>query len=402
MKSLTTILKFSTALIIYFSVQGHCMAQQKPIPFFGDTIWINPHPSVQINFGNSLDEQSIENFYQQLLNSQYQPILQSLLQYKEKNKPDDWLYYQLIRRTAQLLSPKASNYYRYTLYKWFFLTQSGYDAILTISQQKILFYVRSNEFVYNIPTRYTNAGNYVCLNYHDYGFIDFTNEKFTQLKLEIPLAKEAFSYKVTQLPPFSSSDYMEKELQFNYRQNDYHFKVKLNQQVKQLFANYPVVDYNYYFNIPLSKETYTSLIPALKNHLKKKSKKNGVDFLMRFTRYAFLFDKDSTRFGKEKRMSPEETLNYDYSDCEDRAALFFYLVKEIYNLPMIVLVYPQHVTIAVQFDKPVGKIIEYNGKKYTVCEPTPQQQDLKIGQLLPTLNNAAYEVVYVYDPAKKQ
>jgi len=121
---------------------------------------------------------------------------------------------------------------------------------------------------------------------------------------------------------------------------------------------------------------------------------------MRFTRYAFLFQPDSENFGSEKRLSPEQTLLYDQSDCEDRAALFFFLVKEIYNLPMIVLAYPKHVTIAVKFDKPVGKTILYNGDKYSVCEPSPQKQDLTIGELLPELRKSAYEVTYVYNPIK--
>lgn len=89
---------------------------------------------------------------------------------------------------------------------------------------------------------------------------------------------------------------------------------------------------------------------------------------------------------------------YDQSDCEDRAALFFYLVKEIYNLPMLVLSYPQHVTIAVQFDKPVGKTIEYNGRKYTICEPTPQKDDLALGEMLPSLRKTPYEIAYAYLP----
>jgi hypothetical protein len=97
---------------------------------------------------------------------------------------------------------------------------------------------------------------------------------------------------------------------------------------------------------------------------------------MHFTRYAFLYERDTDVFGREKRFSPEETLLYDYSDCEDRAALFFCLVKEIYNLPMIVLVYPKHVSIAVEFEKPIGQTIVYNGKKYTVCEPTPKEDFL--------------------------
>jgi hypothetical protein len=122
---------------------------------------------------------------------------------------------------------------------------------------------------------------------------------------------------------------------------------------------------------------------------------------MRFTRYAFLFGPDTRVFGGEKRLSPEQTLLFDQSDCEDRVALFFCLVKEIYNLPMIVLTYPTHVTIAVQFDKPVGKPIIYNGAKYYVCEPTPQKEDLQLGQLLPELKKSTYEVAYVYTPQRR-
>ncbi len=101
---------------------------------------------------------------------------------------------------------------------------------------------------------------------------------------------------------------------------------------------------------------------------------------------------------KEKRLTPEQTLLYDNSDCEDRAALFFYLVKEIYNLPMILLVYPQHVTTAIRFDKPVGKPILYNGEKYSVCEPTPQKTTLLVGQLPRALRNINYEIGYAYHP----
>jgi hypothetical protein len=121
---------------------------------------------------------------------------------------------------------------------------------------------------------------------------------------------------------------------------------------------------------------------------------------MRFTRYAFLFETDTKVFGSEKRLSPEQTLLYDQSDCEDRAALFFYLVKEVYDLPMIVLSFPAHVTVAVKLEKPVGKTILYNGEKYSVCEPTPQKEDLRIGELMPALRNTAFEIVYAYRPAK--
>jgi hypothetical protein len=353
-------------------------------------------------FKASLSNESIKSFYSELLKSGYEPVVNTIVSYKKDHKLDDWLFYQLVRRTAEHISPKAENYNRYTLYKWFLMAKSGYNTTLSISGDSILLYVQSNDSIYNIPCHYKNGKQYVCLNYHDYGSnIDFEKIKFAEVPIDLPEAKNSFSYKITKLPDFKASDYEEKNLQFYVDQTEYDFKIKLNPEIKKMFTNYPVTDYESYFNIPLSKETYSSLIPLLKKNIKGLNVKNGIDYLMRFTRYAFLFEPDSVNFGKEKRLSPEQTLLYDHSDCEDRAALFFYLVKEIYDLPMLVLSYPKHITIAVKFDKPIGKPIIYNGERYTICEPTPQKEDLHIGQVSSDLQKISYEIVYAYIPEKK-
>ncbi|MBB2952516.1 hypothetical protein FHR29_003248 [Sphingobacterium sp. JUb56] len=125
--------------------------------------------------------------------------------------------------------------------------------------------------------------------------------------------------------------------------------------MNDIFANYPIVDFETCFNIPLSKETYESIMPYLKQYTSKMPTKKGIDYLTQFTRYAFLYEDDREIYGAEKRFAPEQTLINDMSDCDDRAALFFYLVKEIYDLPMIALRYSTHVTLAAQFDKPIGQ-----------------------------------------------
>jgi hypothetical protein len=366
--------------------------------FGADTVKLELPPSFIIAFPEKTSDAAILDFYHQAEKSNYAPVMKTLKDFKLKNKLDDWLYYQLIRKTAQQISPKADNYYRYTLYKWFLLCKSGYEAIIRTGDDKMLFYVRSDENIYNIPFHLYEGKQYICLNYHDYGSIDFQSNYFKTIRMPVKEAQQVFSYKVTQLPDFNPADYIEKDLQFTYKHNNYRFKVKLNPQIKNMFTNYPVMDYGLYFNIPLSRETYSSLIPILKKEIEARPVKKGVDFLMRFTRSAFVFEEDSLVFGNEKRFSPEQTLLYDQSDCEDRSALFFYLVKEIYNLPMIVLSFEKHVTMAVHFDKRVGKPIIHNGTRYYVCEPTPQKKDLSIGQLMPALKKAPYEVVYEYKP----
>ena len=370
--------------------------------FFGETIEFKVHNNAIVELRGNLSQEAVKEFYDEVDPVGFQPAINALNAYKARHKPDDWLFYQLIRKTVQQLSPKATNYNQYTLYKWFFLMQTGYDAIVCVAKDKILLYVQSDENVYNIPARIRDTKQFICLNYHDYRTIDFDEYRFQEVLANRPGGLKGFSYRVTQLPEFNASDYKEKNIQFTYYNNEYQFKVKLNPQVQTIFANYPVVDYASYFNIPLSKQTYSSLIPSLKANVKGLSIKNGVDYLMHFTRNAFIYEKDSDHFGKEKRLSPEETLLYEQSDCDDRAALFFCLVKEIYDLPMIVLAYPSHVTIAVQLDKVAGNAIIYNGNKYYVCEPTPQKEELRIGQIPKSLARVSYEVAYSYHPGKAQ
>lgn len=364
--------------------------------FYGDTVELDIDASFNIPFPDPLSADAVIAFFEKIDKSEYAALVDKLLSYRQQYKLDDWLYYQLIRKTAQSVSPKQENYIRYTLYKWFLLGKSGYNTRLRTDGDKLLFYVQSDETIYEIPYLLSGGKQFVCLNYHDYGNIDFDKVIFSEIPVHMAQATRSFSYRIRQLPHFRPEDYLEKELLFNIYQTEYRFKIKLNPEIKTLFANYPVVDYESYLNIPLSRETYSSLIPLLKKNIKGMNVRNGVDYLMQFTRHAFAFERDSVVFGKEKRLSPEQTLLYDNSDCEDRVALLFYLVKEIYDLPMIVLSYPRHVTLAVGLDKPVGKPVNYRGRLYSVCEPTPQKQDLRIGELIPELRGVPFEIVYSY------
>ena len=371
------------------------------VEFYGDTVCLTNNLIKKIDYKTKINEENITVLYNQINDLESSTIVVNLLAYKNKLNLNDWIFYQLVRKTANQICPKKDNYNTYTFYKWFFMSKSGYDTKLIFDKGKPLLYIRSDENVYDIPYFILENKQYICLNYHDFKIINFEKEKLHPIDILITEAQKPFSYKVTQMPNFTPNTYSEKDLSFTYKEKTYHFKVKLNDQVQQIFKNYPVVDFESYFNIPLSKETYSSLIPFLKINIQNLSQKDGIDYLMHFTRYAFLYENDQDNFGKEKRMSPEQTLLFEHSDCDDRASLFFYLVKEIYNLPMIAVLYSTHITIAVQFEKPEGKPIEFNGRKYSICDPTPQKVDLLIGQVSAELSKTAFQVVYEYIPIIK-
>lgn len=397
------IILFFCCGLFSFAVLGNTFDQKQTfiIDFGGDSILIEVNNNVNVPLKKPISHNSIVDFYTQVSGSAFQPIVDALNKYRAKNPLDDWFFYQLIRYTAEKISPKAVDYHRYTLYKAFLLQETGYSVITRLRNDTMLLYTQSADPVYDIPSIARNNQQFVCLNYHDYGFIDFSTGGFSTTPI---LAEKnncrSFSYKIENIPDFKSSAYLEKNFDFAYGSMEYQFSILVNKQVQKIFTNYPVVDYAYQFSIPLSKTTYQSLIPALKKELVGFNQQNGVNYLMHFTRNAFAFETDSRIYGKEKRLSAEQMLLYDYSDCEDRSAFFFFLVKEIYNLPMIVLSYPTHITVAVQFNKAPGNPIYYKGNPYWVCEPTPQKRNLKIGQLLPELKNQQFDVVYEYAPKR--
>lgn len=394
-------LLYFSAMLINLCAFATAKAQLYSFEFYEGTFNFHVDAALQQNFSSELSAANVQKFYSQLDQANSNELITALKAYREKHQLNDWLYYQLVRKTAEQLSPKARNYHSYTLYKWFLMVKSGYDARIAIGENQIIFYVRCDEDIADIPFFMIDEKKYMCLNYHDYDKLFKKADTYIPVKIEVAEAKNPFSYKVTRMPDFKPENYQEKQIAFNYKHKAYHFNIKVTNEVSQIFANYPVVDFETYFNIPLSRETYQSLIPILKDNVKRMSTKKGIDYLMQFTRYAFLYEDDEELLGKEKRFSPEQTLLNDQSDCDDRAALFFFLVKEIYDLPMIALLYPTHITMAVAFDKPVGNGILYNGKVYSICEPTPQKKNLKIGELADNLKNQKFEVVYAYQPSRR-
>jgi hypothetical protein len=367
--------------------------------YLGDTISTDCDATLDAPLDDSLNPKQLRDFHRKLAAANYQPLLATLLQYRAAKGLDDWFYYQLVRKAAEQLAPKAVNYHRYTLFKWFLLVKSGYDARINLFDQQLLLYVQSNDDVFDIPYYVSEGKTYVCLNVHDYAKArQQLGNSLVSVALHEPLATAAFSYRIQQAPALKGNYYQTTTLQFPYRNQIQRVAVQLNHNIKQLFANYPVVDFEAYFNIPLSAETYNSLMPVLKKNLSTLSVSAGVEYLLQFTRHAFPYADDQSNFGKEKRMGAEETLMSASSDCDDRAALFFYLVKEIYNLPMIAILLPTHITIGVQFAEPIGETVEYEGRRFSICEPTLPSR-LPTAMPVPTAwKNAGYEVVYAYRP----
>lgn len=350
-------------------------------------------------FQNSHNNENSFSNTIKLLDTFCADIIPEIATIRDRLHLSDWHYYQLIRKVSQQLIPKEKDYWGYTYCKWFFLDKSGFNPLLCTIDDKLLLYVKSNSTIYNIPIKMMDEKQYVCMNYHDYNY-DIPIEKKTPQPIQPSFVQngEDFNYMINAMPDFPEEKYVNKTIEFKYKREKAKHEIKIFPEVKDYFINYPVTDYRFQFNIPLSKLTYSSLIPSLQLKLKEKTKEEGVEYIMFLVRSAFGYEADSLTYGREKRFSPEETLVSDWSDCEDHAGLFFSLVREVYDLPMIVLSYPGHVNVAVKLENPKGNTIKHNGSIYTICEPTPQKKVLYLGEMEKKLSKQQHEVVYEYTP----
>ena len=390
-------------LILSILININAQARNSPtdslsVDFLGYQVTVQPFSSYfPLREGKNIHQLSLE--YERWMQSNLpSTLLDKLREIRKSPDLSDWFYYQLIRKTADAVFPKKQDYIGYTICKWYLLNEAGFDAAILTTEDRVMLYVRSNDVVYNQPIRVIDGLQYTSLNYHDYGYTSEEGAEHTAILHSDHGRRDPFSFKIEQLPQLPESAYETKELSFTYGGEIQHLQLKVSSVLRGIYTNYPVTEYANQFNIPISKETETSLINALKSKITHLNQKQGLEYLLDFTRYSFDFERDSNFFGREKRLSPEETILYEKSDCEDRAALFFYLVKSIYNLPMIVLSYPTHINIGIAMDKPIGKGIAYNGKMYTICEPTPQKKDYGLGKMDKNILNEGFEIVYQHLP----
>ena len=85
----------------------------------------------------------------------------------------------------------------------------------------------------------------------------------------------------------------------------------------------------------------------------------------------FLYNYDENVWGCDRPFFGEETLFYPYCDCEDRSVLLSHLVRDLLNLDVVLVYYPGHLAMAVNFTEPVkGDYVMLDGRKFIVCDPT--------------------------------
>ena len=190
------------------------------------------------------------------------------------------------------------------------------------------------------------------------------------LQIDYPETRDVIDFQVhrpMQLP----FQLHQRRVRFQYRGEEFRLSIKVNKNLVAMYRKFPFTDWSVQLSAPLSPQARASLLPQVYRMVKGRSQTDAVNLILRFVQKAFPYKTDRQQFGEENYLFAEEMLYYPYSDCEDRSALFAYLVKEVIRLDVIGLIFPGHAAAAVRFTRPArGSYITHRGRRYTICDPT--------------------------------
>ena len=154
----------------------------------------------------------------------------------------------------------------------------------------------------------------------------------------------------------------------------------------------PLSCFYYYARVPLSDSAKNQLYPGLRERIKGLAKPEAAGVLLSYIQREFPYREDEKVWKRERYFYAEETLYYPFSDCEDRAILYTWLVRDLLQLPTALVYYPGHLAAAVCFGEPVpGDATLVEGKRYLICDPT--YIGAGVGREMPTVDTSRARVI---------
>ena len=350
--------------------------------FFGAScsVRIDRHSIVRLdnNSGNG-----ISKAWSALSDDRFNAMLQDCLRLRDELHLCDWGYFQLCKRLAAALygTDDTDNN---VLLQAYLLSQSGYKMRLARAEGKLYLLLPSDVLVYG--RMYTELGG------TRYYFFDSNYSGGRFQVCDFPFSGEQmFSLYLREFPVLPDSEAFCRELTAT-GYPDLRIPFCPNQNLMEFFNTYPYCRWDVHALASLSDKAKQALYPALREQIAGKSAPDAANFLINFVQTAFCYQTDQEQFGYERPLFGDETLNYPYSDCEDRAILYSVLVRDLLGLDVLLLCYPEHQATAVCFAEAVdGDYIQFEGRRYIVCDPTYIGAD--IGRTMPDMDNRKAEII---------
>ncbi|MDD5401526.1 MAG: hypothetical protein PHQ93_10095 [Sulfurimonas sp.] len=353
--------------------------------FYGSTLGFNiPSGIKNANFSPAT-QAGIANFFNSAASSEYETLLLEIEKISKSMNLNDWGVYLLVTK----LSDKATtNQDNSKLLSWFLFNKMGYAVKIGLADNHTVLMHHSQKIIYSTPNySFENKKYYVVSNYAKGNL-----GKVYSYKQEYQGATKALDLSLETLPNFKEKR-ESKSLTFSQFGIIYNIPITYNKNLIDFMATYPQADYETFFNAPLDSKTYADLATELKKHIDGKKASEAINFVLNFVQKSFKYEQDNRQFGREKVMFAQETLYFDKSDCEDRAVLFAYLVKELFDINVLGVKYKDHMATALYIPLDGDKITA-GSRNFVIADPT--YIDATIGMSMPkyrSLQPQSYIVV---------
>jgi len=334
------------------------------IEFYGHKLKFTYDPKLKVRLALRINEKAMSSHWSALSKGGYESLLKQINEQKKPMNLNDWGYALLVNEVSKGINPGRSEQ---SLFAWFMLIKAGYQARIAYDSNEVFLLLPSQQQLFAAPYFTFEKVRYYALGFD--GKKQKPGRVFTY-DGQYPGATKHLDMNLDKAIHTSRKE-KEKYLSFKYKGKSYRVRVSYDRETVEFFKTYPQMNIGMYFSSTVSHITGNPLLVQLKPLVEGKSEQDAVNLLLRFVQTAFRYKTDEGQFGIENYLFPEETLHYPYSDCEDRAVFFAWLVHSLLNLDVVGLDFPGHVAAAVHFNEQVkGDSLSHNGKRYVVTDPT--------------------------------
>ena len=302
---------------------------------------------------------------------QFVNMLFDCLKERKDHKLSDWGYYQMLLALTSHFYGENTN--EATLALAFLYSQSGYKMRLARDEEKLYMLVASDYMMFDKRPMYIDNQWYWILdgevkeNVNRLYVTNFAFEKESPLSLRITATQE-----------LEDNPTVERTITDKWDE-DFSFTIRSNKNYMDFYDTYPssyignnvMTRWAMYANTPLEKGVREQLYPKMKEKLAGLSNVDAVQKMLHWVQTGFEYQYDEIIWGVDRPFFGEESLYYPYCDCEDRAILLSHLVRDLLGLDVVLVHYPGHLAMAVDFKEDVdGVYYLYDNRKFTVCDPT--------------------------------
>lgn len=340
--------------------------------FFGTDVRVSvpPFKRSAMRYNGKSSKREIAKYWRQMEKAGVESLVNALRRNSGDLALNPWGQGLLLSQFAEALYPNDKPAQRALV--WYLAVKLGHDVRLGYDGSGRFYnMVGAQQTAYEV-SYLTISGQRYYINLFDG---PWTLERGVRISTYgAPSAASAIDLTLHQ-PIKTAEKPLERELHYRIGGLPKKLTVRYNRNVVDYQAKLPQLDFPLYFSAGLEQIAASNLPQVLAPLLRGKSELEQVNYLMSFVQTAFRYKTDQDQFGYEDFLFPEETLNYAYSDCEDRSFLYAWLVKRLVGLDVVGLHYPGHLAAATLLSpadsRAVGGTkVSHAGKVYTVTDPT--------------------------------